>query len=326
MSRPIVRFSLLSAVMFVAVRLVIGWHFYAEGVAKFQPGSNWSAAGFLRASVGPLAPVFQSYLPDDHGWEETMGGGSVGGESAEGEEASSDGGPLAAWRDRITDDWGRNAAEIYKHYDFTETQRETAAAFIETAGEDLDAYFAASSENDGASDLIDDYLHERARLSGWRERPEEGVAYEKERVAQKAAELRQWKAEIIAGVEQIGADLETRIAKLADVEQAAAGAYAPRTALTVLDAVMKWVVLVIGVCCFVGAFTRVAMTVGGLFLLSVVASQPPWVAGVVPDYKTIVEMVVMFALATTNVGKWGGLDYFLQFLFRGARSDAPGAG
>ena len=40
------------------LRVVIGWHFLYEGVAKLT-SSTWSAAGYMRASRGPLAELFR---------------------------------------------------------------------------------------------------------------------------------------------------------------------------------------------------------------------------------------------------------------------------
>jgi hypothetical protein len=31
--------------------------------------------------------------------------------------------------------------------------------------------------------------------------------------------------------------------------------------------------------------------------------------------KEFVEMMALFALATTRVGRWGGLDFFIHYLF-----------
>jgi thiosulfate dehydrogenase [quinone] large subunit len=42
----------------VAMRVVIGWHFLYEGVAKLSLPS-WSAAGFLQQSRGPFAGLFR---------------------------------------------------------------------------------------------------------------------------------------------------------------------------------------------------------------------------------------------------------------------------
>lgn len=42
----------------VVLRVLVGWHFLYEGIAKLTtPG--WSAAGFLKQARGPLADVFQ---------------------------------------------------------------------------------------------------------------------------------------------------------------------------------------------------------------------------------------------------------------------------
>ncbi len=57
--------------MLVALRLVIGWHFFREGVSH-RNDSHWSSEGFLKQAKGPLAPLYQSSLPDLHGWNRLM--------------------------------------------------------------------------------------------------------------------------------------------------------------------------------------------------------------------------------------------------------------
>ena len=63
MLTPLQRFTL------VLSRTLIGWHFLYEGYAKLmlpgwtragQPVASWSAAGYLNAASGPLAPLFQA--------------------------------------------------------------------------------------------------------------------------------------------------------------------------------------------------------------------------------------------------------------------------
>jgi thiosulfate dehydrogenase [quinone] large subunit len=41
----------------VVLRVLVGWHFLYEGLAKLTSG-NWSAAGFLKQARGPLADLF----------------------------------------------------------------------------------------------------------------------------------------------------------------------------------------------------------------------------------------------------------------------------
>jgi len=53
----------------VALRMLIGWHFLYEGFYKLmlpgwsragQPLAAWSAAGYLKAATGPLAPMLHA--------------------------------------------------------------------------------------------------------------------------------------------------------------------------------------------------------------------------------------------------------------------------
>jgi uncharacterized membrane protein YphA (DoxX/SURF4 family) len=97
---------------------------------------------------------------------------------------------------------------------------------------------------------------------------------------------------------------------------------------------ITWGLTAIGVCLMLGLCTRPAALGGGLFMLFVVLSQPSYPGVVPPDppqlghalliNKDFIEMLALFLVATTSVGKWGGLDYFLDhcllrpFLSKGA--------
>jgi thiosulfate dehydrogenase [quinone] large subunit len=48
----------LEMIALVILRVVIGWHFLYEGIAKLMKG-NWSAAGFLAESKWIFAPIFK---------------------------------------------------------------------------------------------------------------------------------------------------------------------------------------------------------------------------------------------------------------------------
>jgi uncharacterized membrane protein YphA (DoxX/SURF4 family) len=47
----------------VALRLIVGFHFFTEGKSKIDQG-DWSAAPFFAAAKGPMAPYFHSLMPD----------------------------------------------------------------------------------------------------------------------------------------------------------------------------------------------------------------------------------------------------------------------
>ena len=55
-------------IMLVTLRLVIGWHFFKEGLShRFD--ANWSSEGFLKQAKGPLADHYQADLPTFHHWD-----------------------------------------------------------------------------------------------------------------------------------------------------------------------------------------------------------------------------------------------------------------
>ena len=85
-----------------------------------------------------------------------------------------------------------------------------------------------------------------------------------------------------------------------------------------IDTGIGWLLMIVGGLLIVGLFTRVAAVVGALFLLSIICAQPPWLATSVQTYtyNQWVEMLALLALATTPVGRWGGLDFFLSLCCR----------
>lgn len=57
----------LAFIALMMLRVMIGYHFYSEGVSKLKTNGNWTAEPFLRAAKGPLAPMLQSILDDEDG-------------------------------------------------------------------------------------------------------------------------------------------------------------------------------------------------------------------------------------------------------------------
>ena len=78
----------------------------------------------------------------------------------------------------------------------------------------------------------------------------------------------------------------------------------------------------VGVCLLLGFLTRVASLAGALFLISVIASQPPWISDAAPTMPQVIELAGLLVLAATGAGRWLGIDYFFYALFnRNRRSD-----
>jgi thiosulfate dehydrogenase [quinone] large subunit len=52
------RLSRSAMIAITLLRVIVGWHFLYEGIAKLT-SSSWSAAGYMRASRGPFAEFFR---------------------------------------------------------------------------------------------------------------------------------------------------------------------------------------------------------------------------------------------------------------------------
>ena len=49
------------------LRVMVGFHFYSEGVAKLKTNGSWTAEHFLSGAKGPFAPMFHEMLDDETG-------------------------------------------------------------------------------------------------------------------------------------------------------------------------------------------------------------------------------------------------------------------
>ncbi len=85
---------------------------------------------------------------------------------------------------------------------------------------------------------------------------------------------------------------------------------------------LTWSLFGIGLCLMLGLFTRPAALAGAGFMLFVVLSQPSY-PGVYPldppqlghallVNKDFVEMIALLVVASTSLGRWTGLDFFLH--------------
>lgn len=89
------------------------------------------------------------------------------------------------------------------------------------------------------------------------------------------------------------------------------------------DALVKWGVLLTGICLLLGVLTRTACIAGAVLLLMFFLAMPPlpgWPESPKAEghylfiNKNIIEMFALLALATTRSGRWVGIDGVLQFL------------
>lgn len=296
--------GLATVIMLVLLRLNVGWHFFSEGV-KHYTDPHWTSEPTLRSAKGPFASWYQTHLPDFHGFEEIV----------HGPQSESESHAAGKWNEQIQADWNDHLAKFIAHYDLTDAQKDRLKQLLAQYQTKLRDW---SKDNNEA---IATHIHQWQRRETTSEQPSAGMPFQKKRLAgshsQLVGEANGW----LAQLKTMEADYQTALRGVLTSEQRDEPALAqPVNSIQRIDRVMTYGILGIGLLLILGLFTRVACVAGAAFLLSVVMMQPFWVSDALPTYNQFVEMFALLTLATTPVGQWGGLDFFVRRLWAGQAS------
>jgi uncharacterized membrane protein YphA (DoxX/SURF4 family) len=339
----------------VLLRLCVGWHFYREGTKKlvYNPATKrltvgFSAEPFLRQAVGPVAEVIKDELPNVYNWERNLAVPRQSRPSTEEElekraqweseyaarrgKAKKNKEPLPVefpphspyydWASRIVEGW-QAALEKFTGVDgLSDEQKKKAAEALHFRRQQLADYLADETE------AIAEWEHELWRLQNMEE---EGGAVDLPflgtRIEEKQAETKTASAAWIAEVQNIEQGYRTDLRELltaeqeenADISAAVDAALVDKDEqqLHRIDVAVTCVLISVGVCLLLGLFTRLASFLGIAFLLSVMATQPPWIAGANTTvfYYQLVEIAALLVLLASAAGRWAGLDYLIRALF-----------
>jgi uncharacterized membrane protein YphA (DoxX/SURF4 family) len=290
--------TLLVVAALTLLRIVLGLHFFLEGLSHLRDPA-WSSAGFRKVAVGPLADWYRSALPQTGDWAGTLG--AVDGRSVE----------LAgaAWRESVVASWRALLDRRLAAAPLDAAGREAAAGRLAAAEMELASY-VASIDDDLAA-----YRLEVGRLAVTRARPEAtAIPFERERITKKRNELAGQANGWMAAAEAIGSRLvgEWDALLASDADRRRAAAAAEPSPMWKADQFVSWSLLTIGACLILGIFVKFNALGGACFLVSVVATQPFWVAGAQPTYNQWVELAALLVIAALPTGGWSGLDYFLS--------------
>jgi uncharacterized membrane protein YphA (DoxX/SURF4 family) len=227
--------------------------------------------------------------------------------------------PYSAWAEQIVNDWDAQLKQFTKQYGLDEQQSAAAVEALKARNDQLLEYL------DSETDKITEYRVELARLQRWEASPLAGqVPFQETRIAVKTADTGAMPGVWVNQVRQLDDGFQHDLhALLTDAQKGRPASAGMPSMATLINKTVTYWVLGVGVLLILGLFTRFASIAGALFLLSVVATQPPWVQGAQPVYYQWVEMMALLVLATTPVGRWGGLDFFLHALFH-RRGDNQG--
>lgn len=343
-------------VALVLLRLATGFHFYREGTKKltYNPDTKKIHIAsvtepFLRQAVGPVSNIVRERLPNVYNWERFLAVPRQSRPTTEEElakraewetdyakrrkEAATKKEPLPVefpphspyydWADRIVEGWTEAYDKFITIDGLSEEQKTAAATAFLFRRQQLADYFADES------DAIAEWEHELWRLQEL-EKDEAGVSlpFLGARIDEKRAETKAASAAWISQVRDIEFTYKSDLRGLltAEQEETTATAEAVDAALVDanaqklhrLDVVVTCVVTGVGVLLMLGLFTRLAALVGIGFLLSVIATQPPWVPGAVTLvlYYQLVEIAALVVLFASAAGRYAGLDFIIRALFR----------
>jgi uncharacterized membrane protein YphA (DoxX/SURF4 family) len=314
--------GLASVVALVLLRLTLGWHFCYQGIAKLED-PQFSSAPFLTQAKGPLGDLYRSLLGD---WD--------GRQALSKEKRPSLSQRFDEYLNKFKDRYRPGPEQVAAAEQMLAARKAQTALFIEENEKDFDAYLHELDRLKTAKDsptakpvAADHQGPEPAKPSRvWSYPP-----YQQKRIWDKQTELqgqlKGWLKQLDAYYVAFKQDLDD----LLDEEQRVRAKNEPAppadkpTGVEQVDKMVSYGVTAIGVCLLLGLFTRLASFAGALFLLSIVLAQPDW-PGLYPSphpsvgrsmfvNKEFVEMMAMFALATTRVGRWGGLDFFVHYCF-----------
>ena len=290
------RSTLLAVAALAFLRIVVGMHFFLEGLSHLRD-PDWSSAGFRKAAVGPLADFYQSELPQTGNWSGTLG--TIDTRSLDD--------ALGAWKDSVVATWQRRLEERQKLVPLDEASMAEAKRFLEAAKDELDAYAADKML------LLGEYRSELARRWEMESSPEAArVPFIRELIAKGRRALAAQQAEWMRDAEAIGAKLESNWdeSRTGAERQRLSGGITP-TRLRQADRFVSWSLVTIGACLVLGVLVKFNAMGGVCFLASVVASQPFWVPGAQATYNQWVEIAALLAIASLPTGGWSGLDFFL---------------
>lgn len=295
--------AVLAAATLVALRLVIGIHFFQEGSSKLSNPRPFSA-GFFSNAKGPLAPLYQDLVWDPDG-RLRLGLPLENDPSLSGHAFQPDPSPtLNHW------EWYRD--RVIRLHGFDEDQIKRANSITKEMANRYKHYLRSESET------IEEYYQQLIRRDAYAQLPERNLESLKAHDARNQGEWMKLRGPLLATIDGMWSDLERKLNEIEPQKSRIQQGWVPigrvgegSLSADKVDRYIPYFDLAIGVCLIIGLFTRTAAILAGLFLLSVCASQWPGYPGSAPIYYQAVEMLALFALAANGAGKWASVDSLL---------------
>ncbi len=331
------RLSFLAIIALVALRFVIGFHFYMEGSSKVKEG-NFSSAGFLASAKGPLADKFHSLIPDYDGHyrlpdlrefmmdkkadEKTALDKNLGGGDAEDTEEKP-----AAKKPSINEKLDKSKVFSYKRlFEYIDSFASRASSLYGFTEEQMQASVVVTTEaKEKLNVVVEDWGSDISKyLKGFERIEKNSVDEMRNNVAgmrkQKDSIEYEWKGLArapLAEIDRILWDVEKEVNALATASQVGKDVRYEKLRMPdagpidvrLVDKYLPIFDMSVGILLMLGLLTPVAALAAGIFLASVVLTQFPGYPGTQPTYYQAIEMVGCFVLAFADAGRFAGLDF-----------------
>lgn len=288
------RLGIFGILALVGLRVGIGWHFYMEGVSKVHGGS-FSSEGFLLAAQGPLADKYQEMIWDNDG-------------------------RLRLDQKKVNALFEAAAQKAADHFAFTAEQRKTLDRI-------KSRYFGIDKKKRYIGKLNDTYAAAEEEIFQYWESIDRLEKMKQSPMWNQVTSLRGQQEKIendrmsgvrdaLASVDAIWKQYEGRLNSVATAEQMQSAGYfhfqrpgEGVLSIRVVDKIVPIFDMSVGILLMVGLLTPLASWAGAIFLISVVLSQMPGYPGTQPTYFQAVECLALIVLATTDAGRYAGLDF-----------------
>jgi uncharacterized membrane protein YphA (DoxX/SURF4 family) len=312
----------------VALRLCLGCHFLYEGVWKIKHADEFTAEPFLTQAKGPISGLFYAMASDQSGRQHlTL-------ETRKDKDGNLydciDSGPVAARYQEIQ-------TNLLNYLHPGPTGSDEANKRFETFKAQSDVTLRKFKES------LDEYLSDKdvvaavkayfQSLDRFESDPEKGQSapFQQERRWNRMMELRgEAKVWINELQDRENAYLSALRDDMNDEQRAMVttlpGSWKPWTwtRMQLINFAVTYGLTAIGLCLMLGFFTRLSALGGAAFMCFVVMTQPAWPLIYPPDLpqlghallinKDFIEMMALLVVASSAVGRWGGLDFFVHNL------------
>lgn len=212
--------------------------------------------------------------------------------------------------------WDDLRRDVVRKYGLSEEQEAKALEIYRDHEAGLEQYLAANLEE------IAGYLGSLDRFETERDGGNNGAAFQKERAWKQMLKLRGEVKLWLADVEKMDDAYQWALwQNLTDQQKDQGDLPLATTRADLMSFAIKYGLAAIGLCLLLGFCTRLSALGGAAFMFSVLLTQPPWPTIYPPAPavlghallvdKNFVEMVALLVLASTAVGRWGGLDHFV---------------